>query len=74
MRSTSSGCARCLGGDLHLHIGHIGKGIHRQLPRRAKAEAQQHQRDHDDNQPLFERGADQSLDHQPSVACGCARC
>jgi hypothetical protein len=36
--------ARRLGGDLHLHVGHVGEGIDRQLARRVQAEGQQHER------------------------------
>jgi len=57
-----------LGGDLHLDVGDVGEGIHRQLARGVEAEHQQGDGDDDDDQALFEGGANQGFDHDiPSM-------
>jgi hypothetical protein len=55
-----------IGGDLHLHIGHVGKRIDRQLARRVQPECEQAERDHDDHEALFERPAYQAFNHDSS--------
>jgi hypothetical protein len=62
-RSTSSGERPGLGGDLHLHVGHVGEGIHRQLARRVEAEGEQDHRHHDHHQPLLEGRSNKGCDH-----------
>ncbi len=57
-----------LGGDLHLHVGHVRKRIQRQLAGGVDAEEQQHGGHHGHHQPLLERAAYQCVDHAPSIS------
>ena len=70
--------ARCLGRDLHLDVGDVGERVDRKLARRLQPEREQGERDHDDDEALPERSADepveQAFSSRSAARAGGARC